>query len=310
MKNKINIYLLNNCGFILLLLKKQEVLSMNKKKYNFSNNNLGIVKKTNSDNISENGIINDKESNFKKIYKEKSKRYLKQIDFISKMREEHLLYNTCLDNKIIFVEGIKAWEKYGVLINNYSFILYDELTKININDNFFSFKEKSNKILFNIIKSKIKRISEDKNNIGSAVFCGLYFNRDLDKMISISVGNILYSILRESSRQKYEIVYISTEQYHDINIPYQLSAFNEDYNYINIKFHNINANEVIIIGNKKGNILSFIDEINSKNDKLYNIEDNKLIEYNNYLAIFKINNEQINALNSDNLSIFSTSSSW
>ena len=310
MKNKINIYLLNNCGFILLLLKKQEVLSMNKKKYNFSNNNLGIVKKTNSDNISENGIINDKESNFKKIYKEKSKRYLKQIDFISKMREEHLLYNTCLDNKIIFVEGIKAWEKYGVLINNYSYILYDELTKININDNFFSFKEKSNKILFNIIKSKIKRISEDKNNIGSAVFCGLYFNRDLDKMISISVGNILYSILRESSRQKYEIVYISTEQYHDINIPYQLSAFNEDYNYINIKFHNINANEVIIIGNKKGNILSFIDEINSKNDKLYNIEDNKLIEYNNYLAIFKINNEQINALNSDNLSIFSTSSSW
>ena len=310
MKNKINIYLLNNCGFILLLLKKQEVLSVNKKKYNFSNYNLGIVKKTNSDNNSENGIINDKESNFKKIYKEKSKRCLKQIDFISKMREEHLLYNTCLDNKIIFVEGIKAWEKYGVLINNYSYILYDELTKININDNFFSFKEKSNKILFNIIKSKIKRISEDKNKIGSAVFCGLYFNRDLDKMISISVGNILYSILRESSRQKYEIVYISTEQYHDINIPYQLSAFNEDYNYINIKFHNINANEVIIIGKKKGNILSFIDEINSKKDKLYNIEDNKLIEYNNYLAIFKINNEQINALNSDNLSIFSTSSSW
>ena len=219
------------------------------------------------------------------------------------MKEENLFYNICLDNKIVFVEGIKAWEKYGALINNYSYILFDELTKINIKDNFFSFKEKSNKILLNILKSKFKIICENKNNIGSAVFCGLFFNRDLDKMISISVGNILYSILRESSRQKYEIIYISTEQYHDINIPYQLSPFNEDYNNINIKFHNISANDVIIVGNKKKNILSFIDEIYSKNDKFYNIESN------NYLATFKINNEQINALNSDNLSIFSTSSS-
>ena len=306
MKKENNIYILNNFGFILLLLKKQKILSMNKMKYNFYNYNF-IFKKHNSDNISEN--VNNKETNIKKIDKEKPKRYLKQIDFISQMKEENLSYNICLDNKIIFVEGIKAWEKYGALINNYSYTLYDKLTKININDNCFSFNENSNKLLFTILKSKIKRISEDKNNIGSAMICGLYFNKDIDKMISISVGNILYSILRKSSGPKYEIIYISTEQYHDINIPYQMSAFNEDYNYINIKFHNINVNDVIIIGNKKTNILSFIDELNSKNEKLYNFEDNKLSGYNNYLVTFKIKNEQINILNSDNLSIFSTSSS-
>ena len=303
MKKKNNICLFSNFGFILLLLKKQKISFMNNMKYNCCNYNLDFIKKINSDNNSENEFINNKESNINKIHKEKSKSFLKQIDFISKMKEENLFYNICLDNKIVFVEGIKAWEKYGALINNYSYILFDELTKINIKDNFFSFKEKSNKILLNILKSKFKKICENKNNIGSAVFCGLFFNRDLDKMISISVGNILYSILRESSRQKYEIIYISTEQYHDINIPYQLSPFNEDYNNINIKFHNISANDVIIVGNKKKNILSFIDEIYSKNDKFYNIESN------NYLATFKINNEQINALNSDNLSIFSTSSS-
>ena len=303
MKKKNNICLFSNFGFILLLLKKQKISFMNNMKYNCCNYNLDFIKKINSDNNSENEFINNKESNINKIHKEKSKSFLKQIDFISKMKEENLFYNICLDNKIVFVEGIKAWEKYGALINNYSYILFDELTKINIKDNFFSFKEKSNKILLNILKSKFKIICENKNNIGSAVFCGLFFNRDLDKMISISVGNILYSILRESSRQKYEIIYISTEQYHDINIPYQLSPFNEDYNNINIKFHNISANDVIIVGNKKKNILSFIDEIYSKNDKFYNIESN------NYLATFKINNEQINALNSDNLSIFSTSSS-
>ena len=312
MKKKNNIYVLSNFGFILLLFKKQKISNMNKMKFKIPNSNLNSNKKNDFGNISENEFINNKESNLKKKEKEKPKKYLKQIDFISKMGEENLLYNICLDNKIIFVEGIKAWEKYGALINNYSFILYDELTKININDNFFCFNEKSKKILLDILKSKIKKISQDKNSIGSAVFCGLYFNRDFDKMISISVGNILYSILRESSsRQKYEIIYISTEQYHDINIPYQLSACNEDYNYISIKIHNVNINDVIIIGNNKINILSFIDEINSKNDKLYNIEDtdNKLNGYNYYLAKFKINNELINGLNLDNLSIFSTSSS-
>ena len=147
------------------------------------------------------------------------------------------------------------------------------MAKLEINEIFFSFKESLNKILLDKIKSKIKKIGEDKNNLGSAIFCSLFFNKEFDKMISISVGNILYSILRETSRQKYEIIYISTGQYHDINIPYQLSSFNDDYKYLVISYHNININDVIIIGNNKSNILSYINEINSKKENSYNIED-------------------------------------
>ena len=189
--------------------------------------------------------------------------------------------------------------------NNYSSTLFKMISKININDNFFSFQEKDNNILLKILKSKIKNISFNKNNLGSAFLCGLFFNKELDKMISVSVGNILYSILREKSGQKYEIIYISTEQYHDINIPYQLSSFNEDYNHLDIKCHNININDIIVIGNSKQIILSFINKINSKENTLYNID----ISNNNnetYLVYYKINSPSI----IDTLSFSSTASSF
>ena len=262
------------------------------------------IMKTNDDNLLKNEYPNIFNMKNALIKEKKSERFLKQISFISKNNKENLLYNTSLDNKIIFVEGIKAWEKYGCLKNNYSYILFDEIMKININENLFCFQEDSNKILINIFKKRIKKINECKNNIGSAVFCGLFFNKELNKMISVSVGNILYSILRENSRQKYEIIYISTEQYHDINIPYQLSSLNQDYNNLEVKYHNININDIIIIGNNKRIILSFIDKIIAKRDNLYNLED---INNDNYLAKYKIMNGQINY---NDISISSTNSSY
>jgi len=289
--------------FFLLNRSKKSLINM----MIFEKNNIinsKDIMKTNDDNLLKNeypNIFNMKNALNKE---KKSERFLKQISFISKNNKENLLYNTSLDNKIIFVEGIKAWEKYGCLKNNYSYILFDEIMKININENLFCFQEDSNKILINIFKKRIKKINECKNNIGSAVFCGLFFNKELNKMISVSVGNILYSILRENSRQKYEIIYISTEQYHDINIPYQLSSLNQDYNNLEVKYHNININDIIIIGNNRRIILSFIDKIIAKRDNLYNLED---INNDNYLAKYKIMNGQINY---NDISISSTNSSY
>ena len=108
--------------------------------------------------------INIKRANTLNINK-KPERLLKQISFVSKNNKENLLYNNALNNKIIFVEGIKAWEKYGALKNNYSNILFDEMMKININDNLFSSQEESNKILVNTLKLKIKKINEKENSI-------------------------------------------------------------------------------------------------------------------------------------------------
>ena len=305
-----NLYLINNCGLFLLLSKNQNKPLINNMKYNITKYSNKNISKIFFEKSLKNEFPKNPETNNNTESNEKPERSLKQIDFFSKMTKENLLHNICLNNKIIFVEGIKAWEKYGVKENNYSCILFDEMTKFEINEKFFTFDEKLNKLLLENIKYKIKKIGEDKN-IGSAVFCSLFFNKEFDKMISISVGNILYSILRETSRQNYEIIYISTGQYHDINIPYQLSSFNDDYKYLGISYHNININDIIIIGNNKQNILSYINEINSKNDKdnSNNIEDIQINDFNNYLAKYKIINGQINVLNSDNLSNNSTSSS-
>jgi hypothetical protein len=249
--------------------------------------------------------------NIKRTYSlninKKVERCLKQISFNSKINKENLLFNNILNNKIIFVEGIKAWEKYGALKNNYSNILFEEMMKINISDNLFSSQEESNKILVNTLKLKIKKINENQNSIGSAVFCGLFFNREYNKMISVSVGNILYSILRENSRQEYEIIYISTGQYHDINIPYQLSSLNQDYNNLEIKYHNVNSNDIILISDNKRIMLSFVNNINTRKNNLYNLDE---ISNDNFLASYKIMNGPSNLLSSDDTSISSTTSSY
>ena len=281
----------------MMLCNKNITKNLEYSKYKRSNN----FKKEFFDNN-----INIKRANTLNINK-KPERLLKQISFISKNNKENLLYNNALNNKIIFVEGIKAWEKYGALKNNYSNILFDEMMKININDNLFSSQEESNKILVNTLKLKIKKINEKENSIGSAVFCGLYFNKELNKMISVSVGNILYSILRENSRHEYEIIYFSTGQYHDINIPYQLSSLNQDYNHLDIKYHNVNINDIIIISDNKQIMLSFINKINTKKDSLYKLDE---MNNDNYLANYKIMNGKMNLINKDDMSISSTASSY
>ena len=173
---------------------------------------------------------------------------------------------------------------------------------ISINNNYFSYNDKTNKFILNMIKSRIKKIKE----IGGSTFCSLFFNKELNKMISVSVGNILYSILRENKSRKYEIIYISTEQYHDINIPYQISSLNNDYNNMIIQYHNININDIIIISNKKEIILEYNNYINLNKDINNKKNDEKL--RNVYLYKYKIiNKTKDSEINNDNMSSFSTS---
>ena len=126
-------------------------------------------------------------------------------------------------------------------------------------------------------------------------------------MISVSVGNILYSILRENSRQEYEIIYISTGQYHDINIPYQLSSLNQDYNNLEVKYHNVNSNDIIVISDNERIMLSFVNNINTRKNNLYDLDK---INNDNFLASYKITNGQSNLLSSDDTRISSTTSSY
>ena len=228
-------------------------------------------------------------------------RKISLIDFIHQIKTENLLYNEIIENKIIFVEPINSWKNYGLKSNAHSISLYKTLMNISIND--FSFTEKTTNSLVNRIKNKIKKVK----GTGSSTFCALFFDKELNKMISVSVGNILYSILRENYSRKYEIIYISTEQYHDINIPFQISSLNHDYNNLSFQFHNININDIIIISNNKKMIIDSYEYINNGNQNNCNYFSEMEKNKNVYLAEYKIINERNIELINDNLSIFSTS---
>ena len=238
------------------------------------------------------------------IYNDKPKTEERKIILINYLSNKYPPLNTneIIENKLIFVEPIKSWEKYGIKKNAHSLALFHELMNISINNNYFSYNDKTNKFILNMIKSRIKKIKE----IGGSTFCSLFFNKDLNKMISVSVGNILYSILRENKSRKHEIIYISTEQYHDINIPYQISSLNNDYNNMIIQYHNININDIIIISNKKDIILEYNNYINLNKDINNKKNDEKL--RNVYLYKYKIiNKTKGSEINNDNMSSFSTS---
>jgi hypothetical protein len=292
MENKNEHFSLNNIIIIIFLIKTPKKTLTN------------IIKR-----LALNKII--KASKYEEILdsEEKEKeRKLIQIKFINKFNNEHLLTSGILDNKIIFVEPIKSWKKYGLKTNAHSLSLFNELMNLFIfnNNNCFSFNEKINKFIFNIIKSRIKKIKEN----GSSTFCALFFNKELNRMISVSIGNILYSILRETNSQKYEIIYSSKEQYHDINIPYQISPLNQDYKSILIHYHIININDIIIVSNNKKVFIDFNEHINNKNDINYNffdIKENDEKGGNVFFYVYKIISENNNLVNNDNISIFSTS---
>jgi len=238
------------------------------------------------------------------IYNDKPKTEERKIILINYLSNKYPPLNTneIIENKLIFVEPIKSWEKYGIKKNAHSLALFHELMNISINNNYFSYNEKTNKFILNMIKSRIKKIKE----IGGSTFCSLFFNKELNKMIAVSVGNILYSILRENKSRKHEIIYISTEQYHDINIPYQISSLNNDYNNMIIQYHNININDIIIISNKKEIILEYNNYINLNKDINNKKNDEKL--RNVYLYKYKIiNKTKGSEINNDNMSSFSTS---
>ena len=242
-----------------------------------------------------------------KINEKEKERKINQIQYINKINKENLLMNDLINNKIIYVEPIICWKKYGLEANAHSLSLFNELMNIHINNAYFIYNEKNNKFIFNMIKCKINKIKE----VGSSTFLALFFNKELNKMIAVSIGNILYSILREDNSRKYEIIYISKEQYHDINIPFQISSLNKDYNCIIVQYHNINVNDIIIVSNCKKAIFAYNEFINIKNDDNVNFFD--ILKKNEqrkkiYLSEYKIIEEQNNNFGiNDNASIFSTS---
>ena len=265
MKNKSeNYYSCNNIGFTLYLLDNSQK-SLTKMFSRLSKYYPNINQNTPAKN-------NFEEDNYhypKKRFQKSQERLLKFVIKSPKNKNNNNFnkkyYSISKENKLLLLEGIKTWEKFGVK-NKFSDYLFEEINKISINDIFFGSKEENHKNLLNFFKTKIKNINNNIKISGSAIFCGIFLNKELNMMIPVSIGNILYSILRENSHKKYEIIFISNAQYHDINVPFQISPLNQDYNYLNIQYHSINPNDIIIITKNKELIFEILNEINKKND--------------------------------------------
>ena len=149
-------YMLNNPGFILFLINTPKSSLINMMKLISKNiKNEEYQKNYNNSPIK---LLENKEFLDSIINKDSENKIIKQMTFLYKEEKENLLHNTCLDDKIIIVEGLKVWEKYGAIKNNYSCHLFDEIMKININDKFFSFQKKANQILVDELKFKFKKI--------------------------------------------------------------------------------------------------------------------------------------------------------
>lgn len=130
----------NNSGLILFLLKTPSKSLINMMKFNSDNlNQTAIFKLINYNKMLENEFLDSKKTNDNK--NDSPDGCLKEIFFCPKMGKENLFHNNFISNKIIFVEGIKAWKKYAKVKDNYSSILFDEIMKINIKDNFFPLKK-------------------------------------------------------------------------------------------------------------------------------------------------------------------------
>ena len=109
-------YMLNNPGFILFLIKtpKSSLINM-MKLISKTIKNEEQYQKNNNSPIK---LLENKELLDSIINKDSENRIIKQITFLYKEEKENLLHNTCLDDKIIIVEGLKVWENYGVLKSN------------------------------------------------------------------------------------------------------------------------------------------------------------------------------------------------
>ena len=63
--------------------------------------------------------------NIKSKEKEKERK-INQIKYINKISNEHLLINDLITNKIIYVEPIICWKKYGLKTNAHSLVLLNK----------------------------------------------------------------------------------------------------------------------------------------------------------------------------------------
>ena len=85
---------------------------------------------------------------------------------------------------------------------------------------------------------------------GTSTFSLLYIDKLNMRMLCISIGDSLYSIMRfDNESHKYRMEFISKEKYHSFNTPYQVGKYGDSPEFLISSNHNILENDIIILGN-------------------------------------------------------------
>ena len=184
------------------------------------------------------------------------------------------------DNLLIITKGISYWKELNIITTSYSKKLKEKLSQIkfieNINEE--NLKEK--------VISIIKNLNKNAKIEGTSTFTLIYIDKVKIRMLSISMGDSLYSIMRfDNKSQKYRMEFISKEKYHSFNTPYQVGKYGDSPEFLISSNHNILENDIIILGNdcfwdniSINNILKIINDNINFNIDFHCIICEKLIE--------------------------------
>ena len=184
------------------------------------------------------------------------------------------------DNLQIITKGISYWKELNINSISYSKKLKEKLSQIKFLEipNEEKLKEK--------VISIIKNLNKNMKIEGTSTFSLLYIDKLNMRMLCISIGDSLYSIMRfDNESHKYRMEFISKEKYHSFNTPYQIGKYGDSpENLISLK-HEILENDIIILGNdcfwdniSIENILDIINNEINFNIDFHSIICEKLIE--------------------------------
>ena len=234
-------------------------------------------------------LMNTNKNSLEKLIKSSTEKHKEISKIIIQTSIKEILLNpenknniSSNDNLIILTKGISYWKELNINSLLYSKKLNETLSQLKIEENEIQNEE----ILKHKVTNIINNLNKNPKIEGTSTYCLVYIDKVKMRMLSISMGDSLYSIMRlDNKSQKYRIEYMSKEKYHSFNTPYQVGKFGDSNEYSITKSYDILENDILIIGNdcfwdniSINSILDIINEISIFNLNYQNIICEKLIE--------------------------------
>lgn len=144
---------------------------------------------------------------------------------------------------LVVADGVGGWNNQGVDPALYS----KELCK-NIKESFKNYfcNNKNVSLSSKVAKDMLINSAMLTKSLGSSTCCLLLLDKENKKLYSSYIGDSLYMIIRYIDH-KFQMIYLSPEQVHSFNYPYQIGKNSDNPNEAIINTHDIKDKDVIIV---------------------------------------------------------------